>query len=320
MRINAKRWGNLGGSDERTVIQKYVSALGVSSPDDILVSLQSVSEDVQSSDGLDDDTPSCSVSRVLAKVQLLNTLSTILNSFDPRVGGFLNENFLAALFGGEDITVDGHAGIADFKVGAENYSLKTKASGSPINGSLIKLLIDMGYDPEARTMNKNMTYLMFDKQESGESGVTSVQVKKLIITPENFLGVMRGAKFTGTALGGKKRVDAVMRTATRMMSTRGLKTGISFSIDQALLEKHMQDVATLNTDTAALYEAAERALGDMVSEFKQMQELFGGLVLDMNNYFASMTNSSADAFRESADRFETAVSATVRGDDTCSSD
>jgi hypothetical protein len=325
LRINAKRWGSLAGSDERSVIQNYVAALGVATPDDILVSLASVTESARSADDAAGDTPNCSVSKVLAKVQLLNTLSTILNSFDPRVGGFLNENFLAALFGGEDIKVDGNLGVADFKVDGQNYSLKTKASGSAITGSLIKLLLDMGFDassPEL-SLQRPMTYLIFNKHGSDESGTTSVSVEKLTITPDNFMNVMKHAVFTGSALGRTKKSKNVK---TAMKSALGLlggedpkKVGISFSLPRSgKVNTLIQPVAKLNTDTSALYDAAAAALGDMVEEFKNLQEMFNSLVLDMNEYFASMTNSSADSFRMSAGSFESAVSTTVRGDDSCS--
>jgi len=162
LKINSKKWGTMKESDERTVIRNYVSALGETTPEKILASLQSVVESSKEPTP-EGEAPNCSVSRTLAKIQLLNTLSTILNSFDPRVGGFLNEAFLAALFDGNTIEVDRNSGIADFKVGEESYSLKTMASGSMVNGSLLKLLKDMKFDSAARMPKENMTYLAFDK-------------------------------------------------------------------------------------------------------------------------------------------------------------
>jgi len=317
LRINSKKWGTMKESDERTVIQNYVKALGVSTPEKILASLWSLVESSKEP-APEGEAPNCSVSRTLAKIQLLNTLSTILNSFDPRVGGFLNEGFLAALFGGNTIEVDGNSGIADFKVGEENYSLKTKASGSMVNGSLLKLLTDMKFDPTTGTLEKSMTYLAFEKT-SGKAGVTSVKVEKFVITPQNFQQLMRKATFSGEELKGKTRIDAVMRAAASMMSG-GRKIGIAFSLDKSKIERYVEEVAVLNTDTSFLYKAANDALGDMVEEFKTMQSLFNTLVLGMNDYFASMTNTAADSFKLAADQFESAVSTTVRGDETCAPD
>jgi|1_EtaG_2_1085319.scaffolds.fasta_scaffold06944_4 hypothetical protein len=318
LKINSKKWGTMKESDERTVIRNYVSALGETTPEKILASLQSVVESSKEPTP-EGEAPNCSVSRTLAKIQLLNTLSTILNSFDPRVGGFLNEAFLAALFDGNTIEVDRNSGIADFKVGEESYSLKTMASGSMVNGSLLKLLKDMKFDSAARMPKENMTYLAFDKI-SGEDGVTtSVRVERFVITPQNFHQLMGEATFSGKTLKGETGFDAVMSTVASMLSD-GRKIGIKFSLDKSKIEKYVEPVAVLNTDTSFLYKTAEDALGDMVGGFKAIQEMFNSLVLGMNDYFASMTSTAAESFKKTANQFESVVSTTVRGDKTCSSD
>jgi len=317
LKINSKKWGTMKESDERTVIRNYVSALGETTPEKILASLQSVVESSKEP-APEGEAPNCSVSKTLAKIQLLNTLSTILNSFDPRVGGFLNEAFLAALFDGNTIKVDGNNGIADFKVGEESYSLKTMAGGSMVNGSLLKLLTDMKFDSATGTLEKNMTYLAFDKT-SGKAGVTSVRVERFVITPQNFQQLMRKATFSGKTLKGETGFDAVMRAVTSMLSD-GRKIGIKFSLDKSKIEEHVEDIAVLNTDTSFLYKTAEDALGDMVGGFKAIQEMFNSLVLGMNDYFASMTSTAAESFKKTANQFESVVSTTVRGDKTCSSD
>jgi len=187
-----------------------------------------------------------------------------------------------------------------------------------VNGSLLKLLTDMKFDPTTGTLEKSMTYLAFEKT-SGKAGVTSVKVEKFVITPQNFQQLMRKATFSGEELKGKTRIDAVMRAAASMMSG-GRKIGIAFSLDKSKIERYVEEVAVLNTDTSFLYKAANDALGDMVEEFKTIQSLFNTLVLGMNDYFASMTNTAADSFKLAADQFESAVSTTVRGDETCAPD
>ena len=104
------------------------------------------------------------------------------------------------MFDGNTIEVDRNSGIADFKVGEESYSLKTMAGGSMVNGSLLKLLTDMKFDSATGTLEKNMTYLAFDKI-SGEDGVTtSERVERFVITPQNFHQLMGEATFSGKTL------------------------------------------------------------------------------------------------------------------------
>ena len=104
------------------------------------------------------------------------------------------------------------------------------------------------------------------------------------------------------------------------MLSDGRKIGIKFSLDKSKIEKYVEPVAVLNTDTSFLYKTAEDALGDMVGGFKAIQEMFNSLVLGMNDYFASMTSTAAESFKKTANQFESVVSTTVRGDKTCSSD
>jgi hypothetical protein len=146
-----------------------------------------------------------------------------------------------------------------------------------------------------------------------------VRVERFVITPQNFHQLMGEATFSGKTLKGETGFDAVMRAVTSMLSD-GRKIGIRFSLDKSKIERYVEEVAVLNTDTSFLYKAANDALGDMVEEFKTMQSLFNTLVLGMNDYFASMTNTAADSFKLAADQFESAVSTTVRGDETCTPD
>ena len=87
-----------------------------------------------------------SIGGLVSKYALAGSLVSIFEQFNPSAGGFVNENFLGKIMGGEAVTA-GTAGIEDIKVkttqGLIGISLKTK-KGTDVQGSITQLLETIG--------------------------------------------------------------------------------------------------------------------------------------------------------------------------------
>jgi hypothetical protein len=191
LQIDIAKWGKRSSNpasedQERKIIQNYIKSIGGNEPDAILKNLEFAFEKEGSSEDLPSDSSSggnCDLARVVSKIQLLNTLSIIVNHFDPSAAGFIMEGFLSAVFpGGKVVKVTDSLGVEDFVVagsdGDIHYSLKTIVAESDFGGSIVDLMRSIDSKGE-------IIYYIFGKVRDEKKVATSITVHKVIINADN---------------------------------------------------------------------------------------------------------------------------------------
>jgi len=305
--IDIKNWGtrNKNSADDamdRKILQSYVQALGAKSqnPDDILRALEGNFNELSQAPP-DQREGRCNLAKVVSSIQLLNTLSRILNQFEPRAAGFINEAFLAALFpGGTIVAAEDSEGIEDFKVqgptGDIHYSLKTKAAGKEFDGSVIDLIKTV-----SQSDTNSVIYYIFGKMKGGK-GISAIIVHKFVIDEGNLIDIIGEEKFD-------KAIDLLQQDKN--------KGGGKFYVPKGKYFKEENHVATLTIDNAKLVQVANEYLKELVEQLIEIQQQFKQVVYNMNMYLSTMSNVKAEGFKREADLFNGAVQANVKGDDTC---
>jgi len=195
LQIDTAKWGQRSSNpasedQERKIIQNYIKSIGGSEPDAILKNLEFAFEKEGSSEDLPSDSSTggnCDLARVVSKIQLLNTLSIIVNHFDPSAAGFIMEGFLSAVFpGGKIVRVRDSLGVEDFVVagsdGDIHYSLKTIVAESDFGGSIVDLVRSIDAKGE-------IIYYIFGKVRNEEKVATSITAHKVIINADNLFEI-----------------------------------------------------------------------------------------------------------------------------------
>ena len=307
LNIDIKNWGtrNKNSADDaadRKILQNYVQALGAKSqnPDDILKALENNFVELSQAPA-DQREGRCNLAKVVASIQLLNTLSRIINQFEPRAAGFINEAFLAALFpGGTVIAAEDSEGVEDFKVqgpaGDVHYSLKTKVAGKEFNGSAMDLIKSV-----SKSDTSSVIYYIFGKMP-GDKGVSSIVVHKFVINDSNIIAII-----------GEEKFDK----AIELLQQGKNKGGGTFVVNKGTYYKDENLVATLTVDNARLIAIANEHLKEIIQQLVEIQQQFKQVVFNMNMYLSTMSNVKAEAFKRDADSFNGTVQANVKGDETC---
>jgi len=340
LQIDISKWGTRsetseGEAQERKIIQNYVKALGGNTPDEILKNLQ-LGIKKESSFQLREEAEfkgKCNLSETISKIQLLNTLSTIVNNFDPSAAGFIMEGFLSAVFpGGQVVKVTDSEGVEDFVVagsdGDIHYSLKTKIAGKPFGGSIVDLV---------RSIEKKgeIIYYIFGKIKGGQS-VDSIVVHKVIINANNLFTITNVseeqvslAREIIAARGG----DAVPASETDPQQEPRLdreKLGEAreeelprgagqFTVKKSAYFSDKNKVATLTVDEESLLKVAQIELADILDQLREVQANFKKLVYEMNLYFSTMNSWSAERVKSDSITFNNSAQRNINGDETCSS-
>ena len=309
LNVDIKNWGTRGGTPQddavdRKIVQNYVQgvAAGSKSPDDILKALEESFNNLSESKS-DRRDGRCDLAKTISTIQLLNTLSAIINQFEPRAAGFIMEAFLAALFpGGAVVGVSDSEGIEDFVVkgpdGDLMYSLKTYAYGKGFDGSRIDLIKSMQASPD-----NEVIYYVFGKiGGKGDTAVSSIVVHKFIIDESNILDV----------IGGQEAYDMTMQ----YIESGTARGAGSFKVSKAMYHR-FPPIATLTVDNSKLVEIANEHLKDIIEQLIEIQNQFKKVVYDMNLYLATMSGAKAEDFKNDTKVFNQTVQANVEGDNTC---
>jgi len=309
LNVDIKNWGTRGSSPgdeavDRRIVQNYVQSVASASqsPDDILKALEESFNNLSESKS-DRKQGKCDLAKTISTIQLLNTLSAIINQFEPRAAGFIMEAFLAALFpGGAVVGVSDSEGIEDFVVKGPNgdlmYSLKTYAYGKGFDGSRIDLIKSMQASPD----NEVIYYIFGKIGGKGDTAVSSIVVHKFIIDESNIVDVM----------GGQPVYDMTMDYIEKGHA-RGAG---SFKVSKAMYHR-FPPIATLTVDNAKLVEIANEHLKDIVQQLIEIQNQFKKVVYDMNLYLATMSGTKAEDFKSDTKVFNQTVQDNVEGDNTC---
>jgi len=309
LNVDIKNWGTRGSSPgddavDRKIVQNYVQSVASNSqsPDDILKALEEGFNNLSESKS-DRRQGKCDLAKTISTIQLLNTLSAIINQFEPRAAGFIMEAFLAALFpGGAVVGVSDSEGIEDFVVKGPNgdlmYSLKTYAYGKGFDGSRIDLIKSMQASPD-----NEVIYYVFGKiGGKGDTPVSSIVVHKFIIDESNIIDV----------IGGQEAYDMTMQ----YIESGTARGAGSFKVSKAMYHR-FPPIATLTVDNAKLVEIANEHLKDIVQQLIEIQNQFKKVVYDMNLYLATMSGTKAEDFKSDTKVFNQTVQDNVEGDNTC---
>lgn len=142
---------------------------------------------------------------VLTKQLVLDAYYSIFQEYNSKVAGFVNENFVSGLLGGQTISVDKNIdeddenvdvpNIADFKIGDVGISLKTASSQGKLAGSFKNLLRSLGIKFRMKTTSSNLRndsdfmankgglyYLLFLKPNADEHTISCFKVDRDYIT------------------------------------------------------------------------------------------------------------------------------------------
>ena len=338
LQIDIAKWGNRsktseGEAQERKIIQNYVKALGGNTPDQILKNLQ-LGIEKESSPQLREKLEfrgKCNLSETISKIQLLNTLSTIVNNFDPSATGFIMEGFLSAVFpGGQVVRVKDSLGVEDFVVagsdGDIHYSLKTKIAGSDFGGSIVDLVKSIEGKGE-------IIYYIFGKIKSSQSSVGSIEVHKVIINAKNLFTI---TNVTEEQVALARRIIAKQneRKAAKQSSQEQEqdKVGDELSLEEEKLPRgagefkvsknaYFSDqykIATLTVDEESLMKVAQVELADMLDQLREVQTNFKKLVYEMNLYFSTMDSWTAEQVKLDSITFNNSTQKNINGDESCS--
>lgn len=324
LNVDIKNWGTRGSSPgddavDRKIVQNYVQtvASGGSGPDDILRALEESFNNLSQASS-DRKQGKCDLAKTISTIQLLNTLSAIINQFEPRAAGFIMEAFLAALFpGGAVVGVSDSEGIEDFVVQGEGgdlmYSLKTYAAGKGFDGSKIDLVKSMRASPQ-----NEVIYYVFGKVggKGGES-VGTIYAHKFVIDESNIVQVLGGEASYQTTL---KQIEMGNSKWDPSLNPEGASFGSkpgTFKVPSKLYYNDQHLIATLTIDNAKLVEIANEHLKDIVQQLIEIQNQFKKVVYDMNLYLATMSGTKAEEFKADTKVFNQTVQANVEGDNTC---
>ena len=307
MTINIKKWGTYSEnkeelSEERQIIQNYVSMVGGTTPDEILKNLAASFTGLEEGQCDPQTAGNCNIGKLVSQIQLLNTMSTILNDFGGSEAGFIMEAFLSAVFPGGELVPIGGGTIADFYIhgkggGKANYSLKTTDIKAKIGGSVTSLIKSIKDQP--------MIYYVFAKQKGASGGTASVTVYKFELNLEN-IGKILGLK--------PKEVQELVQSEDTGYLKR---TYGRFSLDSYTYQRFSETVAVLTLDPVKLYEAAECELVSIKQQMLDIQGSYKSLAYEMSKYFSTMSSNAANQTKKASAQFYSVVTENVQGDDSC---
>lgn len=214
-------------------------------------------------------------SKLISNLILLETFYRLYNSFDPRALGFINEAFVANLYGAsaEDTTKaneQGYIGDITLQDGTP-VSIKTKADGKA-EGSLDNLLQTL------RIAGK----VAFDiyLKSSGEEGVGGITFYRFYITPENIDRFVnpKDLKIVQTE-DGKKQLDSKF-------------TGTKFIVGKPRWSKIWEEQGKIQASLTFSRQKVQQAFNQIVTLIdSNIQELYEKLSIfskSINEYLSSM--------------------------------
>jgi len=135
--------------------------------------------------------PCVGIGAQMSKHIVLDAYLSIFKEYNAKAAGYVNENFLAGLVGGETISADSSTSIADFKIGGFGVSLKTAKYTGNLTGSFTNLMKTLGikfiFKTEKGRTYKNdsvepvhpsgLYYLLFNKKDNSHT-ITSFRIDR----------------------------------------------------------------------------------------------------------------------------------------------
>jgi len=172
--------------------------------------------------------------RIISTLVILESLSSVLNSFGDAPAGFVFEGFLAALLGGYQVDEPTTAGLPIEDIIAFKYhkkdpgvpmSLKLLKPKTPIKGSYTNLLVALNSYPQG------MKYVLAKK--GGETG-EAIEITEFMITRENVIDML---------LAGRQSINKpLMELSSQDRNKFGLpKKGDSVDILKSILQRNGWD-------------------------------------------------------------------------------
>jgi len=320
LHINSDSWGNPSSKNpqDRSILRGYVESLGGSTPDEILKILDvSLQNNNRTSDK--GTHAKCDLSVTISKLQILNTFSRVINNFNSQVSGYINEDFLAAVFNGEVVRVIDSDGVEDLRIGGENISLKTMKKNSSVHGAILDLI-------KSVLNGEQIVYYIFSKEDNN-----SIKVYKFTFTEKNIgLAFEKGGLKSDDYLSKGYQILRENPAAKKWQtpaSVRALGSEGTWpkSKKWSLAPKHYMNgdgnesglVAELSVDPEKLMEIANLELGEMVEQLHAVQKDFKTLVFDMHKYLSSMSAQDGDLVKSDSRQFDKSVNANINGDEDC---
>ncbi len=215
-----ENWGDPNTADRQSVARIFDAIGGGATLEAKLSFLQRITD------------PSAKITgtrRIISSLILLESLSSILTSFQASPAGFVFESFLAALLRGHQIPASGANTIADLEAfsqleGSKNLpiSLKLLSPGTAIEGSytdLINSLNDEG----------SMTYVVARKDGK------NLNIESFVFTQDNFIDAIT-TKAVQSGLSAKGKLF-VLDGMSPYSSIRKLKSASSWEEQYELLRQ-----------------------------------------------------------------------------------
>jgi len=139
------------------------------------------------------ENPCSGLGAMMTRHVVLDAYLSIFSEYNAVSAGFVNENFISSLVGGETVSIEGgHTSIADLQIGNGDYgiSLKTAAYGGKLSGSFAGLMRTLGIkyrtqsgseahrsDNDVPLHQKGLYYLLFNKKPNSHT-ITAFRVDR----------------------------------------------------------------------------------------------------------------------------------------------
>jgi len=205
----------------------------------------------------------------MSKHIVLDAYLSIFKEYNSKAAGYVNENFLAGLVGGETISADSSTSIADFEIGGFGVSLKTAKYTGNLTGSFTNLMKTLGIkfivqgvrstysNDNGEPVHPNgLYYLLFNKMDNSHT-ITSFRVDR-----DEVVKIM------------KNNADAQGPAGHLMFSQAGLKKAIAavnvlgVKFDDIINKSSpgISDLATATDDIKLVLPEVENADDENISQ------------------------------------------------------
>jgi hypothetical protein len=139
------------------------------------------------------ENPCLGLGAMMTRHIVLDAYLSIFQEYNAVSAGFVNENFISSLVGGQTVSIEGgHTSIADLQIGNGDYgiSLKTASYSGKLSGSFAGLMRTLGIkyrtvrgskahrsDNDVPIHSKGLYYLLFNKMSNSHT-ITAFRVDR----------------------------------------------------------------------------------------------------------------------------------------------
>lgn len=219
-------------------------------------------------------------SKLISNLILLETFYRLYNSFDPRALGFINEAFIANLYGAsaEDTTKANEKGyIGDITLqDGTPVSIKTKADGKA-DGSLDNLINSINMSPTGK--------VVFDiyLKASGDEGVGGIQFYRFFVDKNNIQNFVSTNQIAAKSIRLTKGEDG-----ETVLGSVGRE---QFSISMSSWKTSMgikKPIVTLTFSRQKVQQAFNQIVSLIDSNIQELYEKLSIFSKSINEYLSSM--------------------------------